>query len=133
MGIERLNPEGVYLPPRDAYTQVVVAGGVTHQVEVAGMVAWDEDREVVGEGDVRAQTRLIMEHIGTALAAAGCGPEDVVRIMTFTLDIDGFRRDAHREVLEFFGEHRPASTLVEVSRLADPRFLVEIQVTAVRT
>jgi enamine deaminase RidA (YjgF/YER057c/UK114 family) len=65
------------------------------------------------------------------LAAAGAKPADVARIHIYTLDVDTYRRDGHPEVLKFFKGDLPVSTLIGVNRLADPRFLIEIEVTAV--
>jgi enamine deaminase RidA (YjgF/YER057c/UK114 family) len=130
MPLERINPEDIYPPFNNLYTQVVSATG-SRQVYVAGMIALNEDLELVGEGDMATQTRVTMENIGKALAAAGASPADVVRINMFATDVDAYRADGHPEVLKFFGESLPVSTLVGVTRLADPRFMVEIQVTAV--
>jgi 2-iminobutanoate/2-iminopropanoate deaminase len=128
--IERINPPEIYPPYNDFYTQVVTATG-SLQVHVAGTVGMDRAGQVVGEGDLRTQTRVTMDNIGKGLAAAGASPADVVRINIFTLDVDAYLRDAHQEVLAFFGDAKPVSTLVGVTRLAKPEFLVEIQATAV--
>lgn len=61
----------------------------------------------------------------------GASPSDVVRINIFTLDVDRYLMEGHQEVVAFFGDDLPVSTLVGVTRLADPRYLVEIQATAV--
>lgn len=130
MPLERINPSDVYAPYNDFYTQVVRATGST-DVHVAGTVSMTADRELAGEGDLREQTRVTMENIGRSLAAAGAGPADVVRVNIFTLDVDRYLQEAHQEVVAFFGDTKPVSTLVGVTRLADPRYLVEIQATAV--
>lgn len=77
------------------------------------------------------QTRVVFEHLRTSLAAAGAGPEDVVRINLFTRDVQLFLEEGSRWMKEFFGEHTPASTLVGVTGLADPRYLIEIELDAV--
>ena len=77
------------------------------------------------------QTQVTLENIGKALEAAGATPADVVRINIFTINVDEYRTKAHAETLKFFGDTRPTSTLVGVTRLAQPEYLVEIEVTAV--
>jgi len=130
MSLERLNPEEIYPPFNNRYTQVVISTG-SRQIHLAGVIALDTEMNLIGEGDMKTQTRVVMENIGKALSAAGSSPADVVRINTFTTDVDRFRSEGHSEVLDFFGSTLPASTLVGVTRLADPGYLVEIEVTAV--
>ncbi len=129
--MERINPPGMYQPYRGVYTQVIKASGPT-QVHVAGTVPLAPNGELIGEGDMRAQVQAILAHIDRSLAAAGATPADVVRIEVFTIDVGRYREEGLPEVVEFFGRDAvPTSTLVGVTRLADPRFLVEIQATAV--
>lgn len=130
MTIERINPDDVYPPFNDAYTQVVIGTG-TRQIHIAGTLAADKDRNLIGVGDQQAQARAIMDVIGASLAAAGATAADVVRINIFTVDMAGYLQGANREVAAFFGDTKPASTLVEVSKLAGPDLLLEIQATAV--
>lgn len=130
MPAQRINPSDVYQPFKNYYTQVVKATGTQH-VHVAGTLALDQNRNLVGDGDLVTQVRVIMENIGKSLRAAGAMPGDVVRINIFTVDVDKYRADGHAEVLKFFGNELPASTLVGVTRLADPSYLVEIEATAV--
>ena len=130
MTLERMNPSDVYQPYKNYYTQVIRATGTT-QVHVAGTLALNTAGELVGEGDLVTQVRVTMENIGKSLAAAGAKPADVVRIKIFTLDVDKYRSEGHPEVLKFFNGDLPVSTLLGVTRLADPRFLVEIEVTAI--
>lgn len=128
--IERINPSGMYQPYRGVYSQVVKALGSV-QVHLAGTVPLDADGRVVGKGDLRAQVKEILSNIDRSLSAGGASRSDVVRIEVFTLDVDGYRQEGLPEVVAFFGDALPASTLVGVTRLADPTFLVEIQATAV--
>ncbi|HEX9923420.1 MAG TPA: Rid family hydrolase [Anaerolineae bacterium] len=130
MALERMNPPDVYQPYNNYYTQVIRSTGTT-QVHVAGTIALDLDHNLIGEDDMVTQVRVTMENIGKLLAAAGAKPSDVARINIYTLDVDTYRRDGHPEVLKFFNGDLPVSTLIGVTRLADPRFLVEIQVTAI--
>lgn len=130
MPAERINPDTVYQPVGGRYTQVTRATGTT-EIHVAGTLGLDRDGNLVGEGDMRTQVRVTMENIGKSLEAVGATPADVVRIKIFTLDVDEYVAEGHDEVMAFFEEAgMPASTLLGVTRLADPRFLVEIEVTA---
>jgi enamine deaminase RidA (YjgF/YER057c/UK114 family) len=84
----------------------------------------------VAKGDLAAQTRAILEIIAKALADAGAGLEDVIRTRSYLVD------GAHWEAVgrvhgEFFGDIRPASTMLQVSRFIDPDWLVEIEADAV--
>lgn len=97
-------------------------------VFVAGTTAI-KDGEVQGINDPYAQSKCILEIIGKALQEAGSSFEDVVRTRMFVTNIDYWEEvvRAHGEV---FADIRPASTLVEVGNLIDPRLLVEIEATA---
>jgi enamine deaminase RidA (YjgF/YER057c/UK114 family) len=130
MALERINPSDIYQPYKNFYTQVIRATGTT-QVHVAGIIALNKQGELIGEGDLQAQVRAITENTGHALAAAGAKPADVVRITIYTLDVDRYRAEGHQEVLKFFDGDLPVSTLIGVTRLADPRYLVEIEMTAI--
>ncbi len=129
--IVRFDPPDVYMPFNNVYSQVVVATGRTH-VHIAGTVSLDEDRNLIGEGDMALQVATTFENVRRSLAAAGATPQDVVRINIFVTDVDAYLWEGTPQQQAFFGEGTvPASTLVGVTRLADPRYLVEIQVDAV--
>lgn len=102
---------------------------VGNHVSVSGTVGRGADGSVVA-GGVYEQAKQTIENIRVALEQSGASLSDVVRTRTYLVDIDtqdDFAR-AHREA---FGEIRPASTLVEVSRLATPEMLVEIEADAI--
>jgi reactive intermediate/imine deaminase len=99
-------------------------------VYVSGTVAWGEDGSFVGEGDVYAQAKQALRNIETALKQAGALLRDVVRTRVYLTDIDRWE-EAARAHAEAFREVKPASTMVEVSRLADAKMLVEIEAVAV--
>ncbi|GAB3824684.1 RidA family protein [Hymenobacter jeollabukensis] len=101
---------------------------VGNVIEVAGTTAQDGD--VTPSGDAYAQTKRILEKIADALAQAGATLEDVVRTRIYVTDIRHWEAvgRAHGEV---FHAIRPASTMVEVSALIDPRLQVEIEATAI--
>jgi len=130
MPIERINPDDIYEPFNNRYTQVISVTG-SRQVHVAGMLSLDKDKQLIGEGDMQTQTRVTLENIRKALAAADATPADVVRINMFVTDVEDYREVGHPELAKFFGDTLPVSTLVEVSRLAAPGFLIEIQMTAI--
>jgi 2-iminobutanoate/2-iminopropanoate deaminase len=112
--------------PISHYTDAVVAGGL---VFVSGCVPVDAEGKLVGGGDVGAQARQALANVGAVLAAANATFADVVKVTVYLTDIEDRPRinDVRREV---FGAARPASTLVEVSRLAVPGALVEIEAVA---
>lgn len=94
----------------------------------AGITARDPDGNLVGAGDIRRQMEVCFENLGDVLAAAGASFENIVKIVMYTTDIDGFSQ--HAEVWRRYFVARPASTLVEVSRLAVPEMTVEIEAVA---
>ncbi len=109
------------------YSRAVKTG---NQVFVSGTTGIDENGDVVGKNDVYLQTRQCILNIEMALKKAGTSLESVVRTRTFITDIDQWE-EFGRAHQEFFGEIKPAATLVEVSRLIHPDLLVEIEVDAV--
>jgi enamine deaminase RidA (YjgF/YER057c/UK114 family) len=100
------------------------------QVEVAGTVAVDSDGNLVGEGDMYAQAVFILKKIERALHEGGASLKDVIRTRTYVTDISRWEEFA-RAHNEFFDSVRPVATLVEVSKLIDPRMLIEIEVSAI--
>ena len=99
-------------------------------VYVSGTVAWGDDGKLVGAGDVYAQAKQTIRNIEKAIAQAGASLADVVRTRIYVTDISSLE-EAARAHGEVFGEIRPASTMVEVSGLAEPEMLVEIEGVAV--
>ena len=130
MALNRMNPDGMYTPNKGIYSQVVTSTGTT-TVHIAGTVPFDEDANVVGVGDMKAQTCQILDNLRIALEAAGALPADVVRINVYTLNTDDYVANGAPEVIAFFGDTKPSSTTVQVSRLVHPDWLVEIEATAV--
>jgi enamine deaminase RidA (YjgF/YER057c/UK114 family) len=98
-------------------------------VTIAGTTAMTPDGPV-GGANMAEQTREVLRRIGSALDRAGARLTDVVRTRVFVTDISLWPRvgEVHREV---FAETLPASTIIEVSRLFDPRLLVEIEADAI--
>lgn len=112
--------------PISHFTDAVVADG---WLWISGMIAVDKDGKLVGGDDVVAQTQRVFENIKAALDAAGGGFEDVVKVTMYLLRI-GDRAAINTVRRKFFGESRPASTLVEVSALAVNGALVEVEAVA---
>ncbi|MDJ0941226.1 MAG: RidA family protein [Woeseiaceae bacterium] len=113
--------------PLAGYCRAVRAGNI---VAVSGSAAVDENGELVGEGDIHAQSVQCLKVLEAALENAGSGLADVVRTRMFVTDISQWEAvaKAHRA---FFGDAPPATSMVEVSALIDPRMLVEIEADAV--
>jgi enamine deaminase RidA (YjgF/YER057c/UK114 family) len=99
-------------------------------LEVAGTVAVG-DAGLVGKGNLYQQTKFALEKIERVLQQAGFALTDVVRTRVFVTDISRWE-EAGRAHGEFFGAIKPASTMLEVSGLIDPEFLVEIEATAIK-
>ncbi len=102
---------------------------VDRHVFVAGTTATDANGQVVGKGDAARQARFVLEKIEAALLQAGASLNDVVRTRMFVTDIANWEA-VGRVHGEYFGKIRPASTMVEVSRLIDLDHLVEIEADA---
>jgi reactive intermediate/imine deaminase len=99
-------------------------------VFVSGTVAWGPDGKLLGKGDVYAQAKQTLANIEGYLREAGASLEDVVRTRIYLTDIGRWQEvaRAHREA---FGDVRPAASLLEISSLAEPEMLVEIEAVAV--
>lgn len=112
---------------RVGYNRAVRLG---NSIAVAGTTAVGPDGELVGKDDAYTQAKRCLEIIGEALDAAGASFEDVVRTRVYLTRIDDWESvgRAHAEV---FGSIRPASTMLEVSRLVNPDMLVEIEADAI--
>jgi enamine deaminase RidA (YjgF/YER057c/UK114 family) len=108
------------------YSRAVKIGNV---IEVTGTVAVNDIGELVGPGDAYAQTIFIIEKIEKVLQQAGASLKDVVRTRLFVTDIDRWEEYGQAHGV-FFHEIRPCTTMVEVSGLIEPGFLIEIEATA---
>ena len=109
------------------YCRAIRAGD---HIYVTGTAPVAEDGGVYAPGDGHAQARRCLEIIEHALKRLGAGAADVVRTRMFVTDISHWR-EYGRAHAEFFKDHRPATTMVEVKALIDPAMLIEIEVDAV--
>ena len=116
--------EGV-APPISHYAHAVIAGDALY---ISGIVPVDSEGNLAGD-DVVAQARQVFSIMEQVLSAAGASAADVVKVTVYLLDIDD-RPKINPVRQEFFGAARPASTLVEVSRLAVNGALIEIEAIA---
>jgi reactive intermediate/imine deaminase len=112
--------------PLSHYTDAVRFGDLLF---VSGCAPLDSEGKLVADGDVTAQTRKVLENLGLALRYAGADFGDVLKVTVYLTDI-AYRAEANVVRQEFFGDALPASTLVEVSALAIPGMLIEIEAVA---
>lgn len=118
---------GTVWEERFGYSRAIRAGDL---VFVSGTTATDEGGQLVGPDDPEAQARFIIEKIGRALAAVGASLGDVVRTRVYLTRADDWEA-VGRAHGHYFGQTRPANTLVEVSALIGDGYLVEIDADAV--
>jgi 2-iminobutanoate/2-iminopropanoate deaminase len=122
-----IQPEG--LPdPRPRFAQVVKIG---NQIYIAGQTSVDADGNVVGKGDIEAQTRQVFQNLEKCLTATGATFDHVVKLNIYSTDLD-----AHLDVItkyrkQYFPEEPVASTTVQIPRLVHPDWLLEIEAVAV--
>ena len=112
--------------PISHYTDAVRVDGLLF---VSGCVPVDEQGRLVGGDDVVEQTRQVFRNIGAILGAAGVGFGDVAKVTVYLLDVDD-RTKVNPVRQEVFGSARPASTLIEISRLAVPGARIEVDAIA---
>jgi enamine deaminase RidA (YjgF/YER057c/UK114 family) len=127
--VRHSNPSGMTQPT--AYSQVVEVNGPHRLVFVAGQTGVDVSGKAAKE--FRAQAVQAFENIKTALASVGGSMDNVVRLVTYLTDIEQ-NAEAYREVRASFFANKgalPASTLLQITRLADPSYLIEVDATAI--
>jgi enamine deaminase RidA (YjgF/YER057c/UK114 family) len=125
--INFINPPEISSPTGYSHVAEVRGGRLVY---ISGQIALDAQGKLVGKGDLEAQADQVFRNLGAALAAVGCTARNVVKFTVFMRDVNdvaAYRRARDR----FMGEGpRPASTLVEVSKLVSEDFLIEIEAVA---
>ena len=128
--VEHLNPEGLIRNP--AFTHVVVVSGPGRTIYIGGQDAITGAGAIVGKGDIAAQTEQVLANLLTALAAAGAGPEHVIKWNL--LIVEGQSIEQGYSVFQRVWGNRPNPPVITaafVSSLANPDFLVEMDAIAV--
>ena len=124
--LQRINAAGLATPA--TYSHIVRAGKTLY---IAGQVGADADGKLAGPG-MEAQLDQVLKNLQTALKSQGADFSHIARITIYTTDVDAFRAPAAAAIrAKYFGNDKPASTLVGVVRLASPEYKVEIEATAV--
>src|SRR5919201_5856718 len=126
--LEKYGAPGVYDPP--GYSQAIKVTGAQAILFLAGQVPYDKDGGAAHPGDFKAQARQVFAAIKAHVETAGGTLANVVKINTYVTDV-GNRPDFRAIREEFFGAKGPASTMVEVSALAHPDYLVEVEAIAI--
>lgn len=126
MPIQLVNPPGLATAPSYTHVTIASAGRTAY---ISGQVAQDASGAVVGKGDIRAQSKQVFENMKLALTGIGASFDDITKLVTYVVGLDTASGAAVREVRAqyFTGAHRPASTLVGVTALALPEYLVEVE------
>ena len=126
--IEQYAARGVFDPP--TYSQAVKVTGGETILYLAGQVAYDHNGNAAHAGDFKAQARAALQAVRAQVEAGGGTMANIVKVNTYLTDIR--HRTEYAAIREeFFGKKMPASTLVAVSALAQPDFLIEIEAIAV--
>jgi enamine deaminase RidA (YjgF/YER057c/UK114 family) len=124
-----IDPPDIFRHP--AFKRVVTVQGDMKLVFIAGQTASDENYDCVAPGNYRAQYLHVMNSLDIQLKAAGATWDDVVFRRMFVLDVDEFAKIYWDKTLPTYGDGRPPSTLIGVTRLSKPEFLVEIDLMAI--
>jgi enamine deaminase RidA (YjgF/YER057c/UK114 family) len=131
--IERKQPPGVNVrmqQGKPAYSHVVTVTGPGKTIYIAGQLARDLDGNIVGPGNMRAQMEQTFKNLDACLKAAGASWADVVKTNTFVTDYAAFSQCSDVR-MRYFGVAAPTSTTIQISGLAQPEAMVEIEMIAV--
>ena len=125
---ERLNPPGLFRHP--FYTRIVTVKGPCKFIFIAGLTAADENYKCVAPGNYRAQYEHLLQNLTVQLRAAGASWDDVVFRRIYALDVDQFLKVQEEVSPPWTPGSAPPSTLIGVTRLSSPDFVLEIDLTA---
>jgi len=130
--IDRIQPAGMNVrmqQGKPAYAHVVTVAGPAKMIYIAGQLARDADGNIVGPGDMRAQLEQTFKNLEACLKAAGATWADVVKTNTFVTDYQAFSQCSDVR-MRYFGVGSPTSTTIQISGLAQPEAMVEIEMIA---
>jgi len=131
--IDRIQPAGVNVRMQEgkpAYTHVVTVKGPGKTIYIAGQLGRDAEGNIVGPGDMRAQLEQTFKNLDACLKAASATWADVVKTNTFVTDLRAFFQCSDVR-MRYFGAASPTSTTIQISGLAQPEAMVEIEMIAV--
>ena len=131
--IEHILPDGIFTRLNNGkpmYSQVLVVQGTPRFIYISGQIARDTAGKIVGKGDMRSQIEKVAENLDICLKAAGASLADIIKTTAYVTDIDEYSKHSDLRV-KYFGAALPASSTVEVRRLAGADYLVEIEAVAV--
>lgn len=131
MSVTRVNPDSMYNSLEFGFSHASVSEG-SRLLHLAGQVAWDKDRNLVGGDDLAAQARQCFANLKEVLASQGATPADLVRIRTYVVNHTPDKlMPVAGELMAFYGDVTPApNTWISVPGLAMPEFLIEVEGTA---
>src|SRR5919201_5108253 len=116
--------------PMGHFSQAIAVEAKGKLVFISGMTARRADGSIAGIGDIEAQTRQVCENIKSAVESAGGTLDDVCRVDVYVRNIEHFDK-IHKVRREYFKAPAPASTMVEVTKMVSPEYLIEINAVAV--
>ena len=117
-------------PPSGHFSQAIAVEAHGKMVFISGMTARKPDGSIAGIGDIEAQTRQVCENLQSAVEAAGGTMDDICRVDVFVRNIEHFEQ-IHKVRRDYFRVPAPASTMVEVTKMVHPDYLIEINAIAV--
>ncbi|HZS66857.1 MAG TPA: RidA family protein [Burkholderiales bacterium] len=116
--------------PSGHFSQAIATEAKGKLVFISGMTARRADGTIAGIGDIEAQTRQVCENLKAAVEAAGGTMDDICRVDVYVRNMEHFDQ-IHKVRREYFGSPPPASTMVEVTKMTSPDYLIEINAIAV--
>ncbi len=116
--------------PTGHFSQATITEARGRLLFISGMTARKADGTIAGVGDIEAQTRQVCENIKNAVEAAGGTMDDICRVDVYVRNIEHFDK-IHKVRREYFKAPAPASTMVEVTKMVSPDYLIEINAIAV--